>query len=169
MTEQYVQTVDVLTSAKTKAYFIIGLVALMASLAFLIVAVLKNYWFFVGFGALFLLGFVLVQIFESAPSQFVYGATGKRIVFSKRNNAHNAKRIVSIPYDKIIDFDRFADIVCDGDVIACENTGAEGVYALKFVDEDGSDKRVLFSPDDYLLAFLQENLKEGNDVENHLS
>ena len=169
MTEQYVQTVDVNTSAKTKAIFIGGIVALMASLAFLIVAVLKNHWFFVGFGVLFLLGFALVQVFESAPSQFIYGVSSKRIVFSKRNNAHNTKRIVSVPFDKIIDFAEFGDLVEAGDIIACENVGDAGVYAIAFCDEENKQKRILFNPDDYLTVFLNENLKEKKNVKADLS
>jgi len=160
MTDQYVQTVEVKTSAKMKACFIGGLLCLMSSLAFIIVAVLKNYWFFVGFGVLFVFGFILVQIFESAPSQFIYGLSQKRIVFSKRNNAHNAKRIVSVPFDKVKDFGKFCDLVAAEDITACENAGVVGVYAMTFLNDPGKIQRVLFSPDDYMLALLNENLKE---------
>ena len=171
MTEQYVQTVDVDTSLRTKLLFIVGLAVLLVSLVFIIVAVLVNYWFFVGFGSLFVLGFVLVQMFESAASQYIYGVSTKRIVIYKKNNAHNGKRIANVTFDNVKRFEEFCDIVEDKDIVACKNTSESGVYALVFNDEqEKTVKRILFSPDEYLIAFIKENLsKEVTDVKNHIS
>ncbi len=167
MTEHYVQTQDVKQSAKDRAKLIGGILLMLASLAFLIVAVLVNYWYFVGFGALIIAGLVLVQFYESLAAKFFYATSEKRIVISKKNNAGNGKRLASVEYANVIRVERFSDIVTKDDLIACDNTGDRDVFALCY-KENEVNKRILFKPDDYLIALLKEIMPEKVENETEL-
>ena len=101
MTEQYTQTVEVRTQNSDKAKLIVGILCMMLSLVFLIVAILKNHLFFIGFGVFVVIGFLLVQLFESAPCEFIYSVSPKNLVISKKNNAHNTKRKACISLENI--------------------------------------------------------------------
>ena len=167
MTEYYVQTLDVETSAKDKAKLIGGALLMLFSLAFLIVAVLVNYWFFIGFGAFIVSGMILVQIYESLAAKFCYSTSEKRIVVSKKNNAGNGKRLASVEFASIKRIERFCDIVSKDDIVACDNTGDQDVYALVY-QADGVNKRILFKPDDYLIALLKEIMPEKFEQETEI-
>ena len=167
MTEQYTQTVEVKTSNADKAKLLAGIALLMLSLVFVILGIMKNRLYLIGFGVLFVLGMVLVQIFESSPSEFIYGISAKSLVIAKKNNAHNTKRIACIDLEKVVRIERFLDIVSKNDVIACENPSNLGVFAIVFLDcvkEDDEikqiKKRALLSPDDYMLALFAENFQD---------
>ncbi len=165
MTEQYTQTVEVKTQNSDKTKLIAGIASMMLSLVFLIVAILKNHLFFIGFGVLIVLGFVLVQIFESAPSEFIYSISPKSLVVSKKNNAHNTKRKACISLEKIESIELFSDIATSGDLVCCENSSDMAVYAVIYSEYDKDfevekHKRLLFCPDEYMLALLKENFAD---------
>lgn len=165
MTEQYTQTVEVRTQNSDKAKLIAGILCMMFSLVFLIVAILKNYLFFIGFGVFIVIGFALVQIFESAPSEFIYSISPKNLVISKKNNAHNTKRKACISLENVERIELFTDIVDSGDLVCCENSSEKSVYALIYSDFDKDfevekHKRLLFCPDEYMLALLKENFAD---------
>lgn len=167
MTEQYTQTLEVPTSAQNKAKLIVGIALMMLSLVFLVIGILKIRWVLIAFGALLVIGFVLVQLFESAASEYIYNISPKSFVISKKNNAHNTKRIAQIDIEKIIRIERFLDIVAPKDIVACENSSDKNVYAVVFEQEIKYDdqtvvkcRRALISPDDYMLALFEENLGE---------
>ncbi len=164
MTEQYTQVVEVKTQNADKIKLILGILLCMLSLVFFVVAILKNRLFFIGFGVLLALGFVFIQLFESAPSVFIYSISPKSLVISKKNNAHNTKRVVCISLENIVRFEAFSDILDNKDIVACESVSNSGVYSIVYKDKMKDDfgeiekySRLLFSPDDYLLALLQEN------------
>lgn len=181
MTEQYTQTVEVKTSNADKAKLFLGIALLMLSLVFMILGIMKNRLYFIGFGVLFVLGMLLVQIFESSPSEFIYGLSAKSLVIAKKNNAHNTKRIARIDLEKVVRIERFSDIVDKKDLIACSDVSDANVFAIIFVEEIRQDdeqkqvtKRLLISPDDYLLALFAENFKnkfvgEETDEQDHIS
>ncbi|MBO4380648.1 MAG: hypothetical protein J5815_00665 [Clostridia bacterium] len=167
MTEQYTQTLEVPTSTKDKAKLIVGIALMMLSLVFLVVGILKIRWLLICFGVLLVIGFVLVQFFESAASEYMYSISPKSFAISKKNNAHNTKRLVQIDIEKIVRIERFLDFIAPKDIIACENSGAKNVYAVVFEQEIKYDdqtvvkcRRALISPDDYMLALFEDNLGE---------
>ena len=168
MTEQYTQTVEVPSTNSDKAKLIIGIAFMMASLAFLIVAILKNKWFYIGFGALLVIGFVAVQLFESAASEYFYSISEKSFAVSKKNNAHSTKRMVCIPLESIIRVENFCDVQTDDDIVACPKISGNGVFSVVF--EQNSQKisrknnaiygRLLIEPDEYMLALFKEKLSD---------
>ncbi|MBR4800061.1 MAG: hypothetical protein IK048_00055 [Clostridia bacterium] len=171
MTEQYTQIVEIPTTNRDKAKLIAGIAFVLASLAFLIVGILKSKFFLIGFGVLFMAGFVLIQAFESAASEYVYSISPKSFAVSKKNNAHNTKRIAILNLEKVIRVERFCDVVSKGDIIACENSGARDVFALVYEKERRIDDettkygRLLLTPDDYMLALFNENFGDKPIIE----
>ena len=147
----------------------------MLSLVFVILGIMNNRLYFIGFGVLFVLGMILVQIFESSPSEFIYGLSAKSLVIAKKNNAHNTKRIAHIHLDKIVRIERFTDLLERKDIIACANVSDADVYSVIYFDEVKEDdeikqikKRALISPDDYMVALFAENFKDkfvGDEID----
>ena len=172
MTEQYTQTVEVPTKNADKAKLIAGIALSMLSLIFLVLGVMNNRLFFIGFGVLLVLGFVMIQLFESAPSVYIYSVSPKSLVISKKNNAHSTKRVACISLGKVIHFEEFTDVADSKDIVACEDLSLSGVYSVVFKDtlkddfgEVEKSKRLLFSPDDYMLALLKaEFSKQGEEI-----
>ena len=165
MTEQYTQTVEVRTQNSDKAKLIVGILCMMLSLVFLIVAILKNHLFFIGFGVFVVIGFLLVQLFESAPCEFIYSVSPKNLVISKKNNAHNTKRKACISLDNIERIELFSDVVDAVDLVCCENSSEKSVYAVVYSEYDmdfevEKHKRLLFCPDEYMLALLKESFAD---------
>ena len=160
MTEQYTQTIETAVSRSDKIKLISGIAIMMLSLIFLVVAVLKNHLFFIGFAILLAIGFVFVEMFESAPSGYTYSLSSKSIIISKTNNAHRTKRIAWIKIENIVRIEQFCDFKSKDDIVACEVIGDYEVYQIVFHDaENGAQyKRILFKPDGYMIAMLKELL-----------
>ncbi len=82
-----------------------------------------------------------------------------RLVVAKKDLMGKTVKKLSLMLVDVKSLELMQGIADDDDVIACDQTYDKGVYQLVY-GEDGSVRRLLFAPDDYMLALLKEALRD---------
>lgn len=159
MTEQYSQTVEVTVTSKTKAMQWIGIGSVLFSLGFLMLAIFYVWYFVFGFIAILAVGIVYIHLYNTSPKEFIYDISPVRLVIAKKDLMGKTVRKLSLMLEDVKSLELMQGIADDDDVIACDRTYDKGVYQLVY-GEDGNVKRLLFAPDDYMLALLKEALQD---------
>ncbi len=154
MNGNYSQTVEVevTKSSKTKQYVGIGLVLL--SLGFVMLAIFVDWLFMIGFGLAFTLGMVFVQVYNSVAREFVYDVSTKRLVITKKTVINRYKRVLVVLHSDVENLTIMQGLIDEASIVAC-NASDMGVCELNFKEGDNT-KRLLFAPDDYMLALMKE-------------
>lgn len=164
MIEQYVQKLEVSPSLRARKTLFAGVIAILLSLGFVLLAAFLNLLYLIGFFALFISGVLLTQLYFNCAKQFEYDFNAKRLVISKTNMLNKQSRILQISHADVTDYRIFCDTVSESDFTACSDTQDNGVYAISF-KLNGKASRLLFAPDDYLQLLLNRTLAKPNSIE----
>ncbi len=156
MTEQYTQTVDVDIPRFVKRYQFCGILFILFSLGFVMVAIFLSWYALIGFALFFAIGAVNLHIYNSAAKEYIYEVSTERLVIAKKDVLNKTKRIANILFKDVNGFSSLEDMYCeDTDILACSDPYSEGVYALSFCIDN---KRLLFAPDEYMTELIKQNL-----------
>lgn len=158
MTENYEQTVDVPITKQAKAYKNIAIVLFFVVLATVIVAVAVYFLVVIATVVMFSLALVFMGLYNSTTKTFGYSLNNTRIVIYSKDQLGKAKRRADIMFSDIKKYGDFCGIVEKDDLVYCGDTQAQGVKEIVF-SVDGKDKKMLFAPDEYFDALLNEYLK----------
>lgn len=142
-----------------------GIALVLASLGFLMISVFFSWWFMFAFAILFALGCVLIHLYNKVAKEYTYELNRSSLCIVAKDVVNRQKRIMTL-YLK--DIRNFSVMTCmyDGkqDILCCNNCYDMGVWEIRFYFE-GADKRLLFAPDDYMIALINEAIAENNKVE----
>lgn len=163
MTSQYSQTVEVKVSQKTKAMQWIGIAAVLFSLGFLMLAIFFKWYFVFPFLVILAIGIVYMHFYNVSPKEFIYDFSEARLVIAKKDLMGKTRRMLSLLWDDAQGLDIMDGAADENDVHACGDTYERGVYQLTYRDGDAV-RRLLFAPDDYMLALFKEKLGEKFNV-----
>lgn len=165
MVEQYSQTIDVDVTKKSKLMQLAGIALVLASLGFLMVSIFFSWWFMFAFAALFTLGCIAIHLYNKVAKEFTYELNRTCLCVVAKDVVNRQKRILTLYLKDMRGFGVMSSMY-DGkqDILCCNNCYNMGVYEIRF-DFDGTDKRLLFAPDDYMIALLNEAIAENNKVE----
>ncbi len=169
MTEQYTQTVEVTVSSKTKGMQWAGIVAVLLALGFLMLAIFLVWYFVFGMLALLAIGIVYIHFYNISAQEYAYDFSTVRLIVVKKDLMGKQKRILCLVYEDIIDFGIMEGLAEDEDIIACNAAHEAGVYQIVYRNADKT-RRLLFAPDDYLLALLKQRIAScDNATDKELS
>lgn len=158
MNDNYIQNVEINIKPNERKMQISGMALCLISLGFILLAAFYSLYYLIGLVAFFAAGMTLIQIFASTAKQYEYNFNTKRLIVSKTNKINRKFRFWEIATEDIIDFGLFNDFVEHDDVVICDDTKSPGVYYIKFCT-DNKIRRLLFTPDDYMLSLIRLTLK----------
>ncbi len=159
MTELYVQNVENPLNGNARKKQILGVVLTLLGVGLAVVAFAVSYYAFIGTGVLIIFGTLVTMSYNRTIKSFEYGCNTTRLIFSVTTVISRTERKIDILLDDVLEYGKFDDLVSVGDYVMCPDTKEMGVKALVF-SVDGKTERVLFTPDDYMHAFLKETLKK---------
>lgn len=171
MTEQYTQTVEVSVPPRVKARQWIGIFAVLFSLGFLMLTIFLKWYFVFGFLVIFAAGAVYLHLYNTAAKEYTYDFSTQRLVITKKDLLGKQSRILCLIYEDVQSFGIMEGIADDEDTAACNAVNEMGVYQMIY-GEDGKIRRLLFEPDDYMIALLTQvfenirNRRAAADEEN---
>jgi len=157
MTEQYSQTVEVAVTSKTKAMQWIGIAAVLFSLGFLMLTIFLKWYFVFVFIVILAIGIVYLHFYNKTAKEFIYDYSPVRLVIAKKDLMGKTSRILSLLFDDAISCEIMDGAADDDDVMACGAVHERGIYQIVY-SEGEKTRRLLFAPDDYMLALLKEAL-----------
>ncbi len=165
MVEQYSQTIDVDVTKKSKLMQLAGIALVLASLGFLMVSVFFSWWFMFAFAALFALGCGFIHIYNKVAKEYTYELNRTTLTIVAKDVVNRQKRILTLYVKDIKGFSLMTGMFDSRqDILCCSNCYDMGVFEICF-DFDGSNKRLLFAPDDYMVALINETIAQNNKVE----
>ncbi len=157
MTDNYTQSIEVPMSKSTRLKQIICLCLFLIAITLLIISATVNWYIAIAGAVVGYLGGVYLHLFNKSPKQYIYNCSRERIVISMTDVANRTKRIASIEYQDVKRFEVFSDLADNIDVNATSNIGNVGVYLLEY-NEGIIERKLCFEPDDYMIAFIKQNL-----------
>ncbi len=164
MTEQYTQTVEVTVSSKTKSMQWIGIISILLALGFLMLTIFLVWYFVFGMLVLLAAGIIYIHFYNTAAQEYAYDFSTMRLIVVKKDLMGKQKRILCLVYEDIVHFGIMDGLAEDNDIVACNAAHDAGVYQIVYNNAD-KVRRLLFAPDDYLVALLKERL-ENRYIEN---
>lgn len=161
MMDNYEQNVNIDLPKSARSKQIIGVLLILFGLGFILLASLYNYFFFIPMGVFVVAGVVVTHGYNKTVLKYTYSYNYERIAFSTTNVVGRTERKLEITWNDMDSYENFIDVIDPRDFIMCENPRDYGVKALEFHLENGEMHRVLFAPDDYLNALINENYNLG--------
>lgn len=163
MTEQYSQTVEVAVTSKTKAKQWIGIGLVLFSLGFLMLTIFLKWYFVFAFAVILTVGIIYIHNYNNTAKEYIYDFSPKRLVVAKKDVIGRTRRMLSLVYNDVARCGLMEGLAADGDIIACGATHEQGVYQIIYKDGEIT-RRLLFSPDTYMIALLKETLGEKTEI-----
>ncbi len=157
MTEFYSQSVEVSVSSKTKSMQWIGISAILASLGFVMLAIFLSPYYSIGAVALFVIGALYLHFYNTTSKEFTYEFTPTRLVVVKKDLLGKQRRMLTLMLSDVTEFAIMEGLSEERDVAACGAAYEQGVYQIIYKDGE-TLRRLLFLPDDYMIALLRESL-----------
>lgn len=158
MTEQYSQTVEVAVTSKTKAKQWIGIAAVLFSLGFLMATIFVVWYFVFCFLVIFAIGVIYMHFYNVTAKEFTYELSPSRLVIVKKDLMGRQSRILLLLLEDIVQIGLMDALADEDDVVACNAVNERGVYQIVY-SENEKNRRLLFAPDDYMLALLKNRIE----------
>lgn len=167
MVDNYSQSVEIEVSSRAKRLQMAGIALVLFSLGFVLVSVFYNWFFMFGFAVFCAAGIVCMHFYNKTAKEYIYEVNPNRLVIVKKDVMNKQTRVLSLLLKDVTDFCIMNDICNDiddgGDFLFCNKAYDMGVYQIVFKTDGGDSKRVLFVPDEYMIALIQENLQNINN------
>lgn len=161
MTQQYSQTVEVKLSSKTKSLQWIGIALILFSLGFLMLAIFLAWYFAFPFVVVLAVGAVYLHFYNTSAKEYTYEFSPISLVIAKKDLMGKQRRMLVLAFEDVQDFCIMEGLADNNDVTVCGATNECGVYQIIYKDGD-SVRRLLFAPDDYMVALIKEALNNIN-------
>ena len=161
MTDQYSQTVDVSVKGRSRQW--IGVAAFLISLGFLIASIFFNWFMMFGFGFFMIAGVLEMHLYNASIKEYIYDYSPKRLVIAGKDVVNRTRRIMNILFSDVKSFGFLEGYADDSDHICCDSPGTSDVYELIFT-ADGIDRRLIFAPDEYLVALISSQMERKSDA-----
>lgn len=157
MTDIYEQSVELELPKTARTKQIVGVLLILFGAGFILLASLYSYYFFIPTGVFIIAGALVTRDFNRTVLKYTYSLNHERITFSTTNAIGKTERKLEILWKDVDEYGDFLDLIDYRDFVMCENPRDCGVKTLEFHLENGNLHRVLFTPDDYMKALLDEN------------
>lgn len=164
MVEQYSQTLDVEVESKSKQKQWIGIALVLFSLGFLMLSIFYSWWFMFAFAVVFAVGCAFIYLYNKTAKEYTYEFNPKRLTIASKDVVNRQKRVLTLLVKDICEFSIMNDMVDGKDFVCCGKTYEAGVWQISFL-LDGKMRRLLFAPDEYMVALIKEAINENNKVE----
>ena len=156
---KYTQSVGVKISTGGKIMLYAGIALQIASLALLIVGVFVNQFVLFAFIAVLGIGILLGQLYYAQNIEYNYHYAEDRLIFTKKDVRLRVKTLMTVKFDRIISYENFVDFVKNTDKVYLSDVASPENKVLRFTLPDGSEHRIIFTPDEYLNALINEFVK----------
>lgn len=165
MVEQYVQELDVQVSAKHKRMQWAGIFLVLFSLGFLMLAIFLSWFFLIGFALIFAVGIEFIHIYNNVKKEYVYEFNPKRLTIVGKDVVNRQKRLLTLLFKDVESFEIMQDEYDEKcDLLYCQNAYDKGVWQIVFT-LDGVKRRLLFAPDEYMVALIRETMQQNNKLD----
>lgn len=156
---KYTQSVKVKISTGGKIMLYAGVILQIASLALLIVGIFVNQYVLFAFIGVLGIGVLLSQLYYAQTIEYNYHYADDRLIFTKKDVRLRAKALMTVKFDRILSYGEFTDFVQNTDKVYLADVASPDNKVLRFTLPDGSEHRIIFTPDDYLNALIREFVK----------
>lgn len=158
MTYSYEQSIDIELPKTARIKQIVGVLLILFGLGFVLLASLYSYYFFIPVGVFVIAGALVTWNYNKTVLKYIYSYNGERIAFSTTNVVGKTERKLEILWADVDEYGDFLDLIDPRDFVMCANPRDYGVKTIEFHLENGEIHRVLFAPDDYMKALIDENV-----------
>lgn len=156
---KYTQSVQKTISSRGKITLYAGVALEIASVALLIVGIFVNLYVLFAFIGVLAIGALLCQIYYSLTIEYNYNFADDALIITKKDVRLRRTTLLTVKFDSVLKYEIFADCVNKEDKNYMAYNDDPLNKALTFKMADGTEVRMLFSPDDYLNALICEKLK----------
>ncbi len=166
MTQNYNQSVDVQISSSERSKQWIGIFSILFSLGFVMVSIFYSWYFMIGFALAFAFGAFNLHVYNKTAKEYLYEFSLDRLTIVKKDVVNRQYRALSLLIKDITDFDIMTDMCEDEDAcLYCSKAYDRGVYQITYRYQ-GSLRKALFAPDEYLIALIKEAIKENTRLDD---
>ncbi len=163
MTEQYVQSIDVEVSQSAKSMQWTGIALILASMGFVLLSAFYNWWFMVGFVAVLAAGGVLLHFYNKTPKEYAYEFSPSRLRIISKDVVNRQRVYLDLLFKDVVGFEIMQDVYDEKRDLLCASKAYEnGVWQIRFKLEN-DNKRLLFAPDEYMIALINEAMAQKFD------
>lgn len=164
MVEQYSQTLEVEVGQKSKQKQWIGIALVLFSLGFLMLSIFYSWWFMFGFASIFVVGCIFIYSYNKTAKEYTYEFNPTRLTIACKDVVNRQKRILTLLLKDVQEFSVMSDIADDDDLACCNKAYDMGVWQIIFM-LDGKKRRLLFAPDEYMIALINEAIKQNSGLD----
>jgi len=158
MTDRYSQTVDVEVKNAQIKYQILGISSILIGLGAIVLSVFISYYFMFGLAVFGILGIVFIHEYNGYPKEFTYELSLESFVVIKKDLVNRQKRILYLLLKDIEIISVLDGLFDDTDLVACSKN-SKNMYQIIY-NENDQHKRLIISPDEYMIALLNEKENE---------
>lgn len=156
MTDNYSQSVEVEVSTSAKTMQWVGICLALASLGFVLLSAFYNWWLMFGFAALAIAGGVLIHFYNKTAKEYAYDFSQSRLRIVAKDVVNRQRVYVELLWNDAQNFEVMTDIFDPKRDLLCASKAYErGVWQIEF-KLGAQSKRLLFAPDDYMIALIKE-------------
>ena len=155
MIANYKQKLSLKISKKQRVLQIVSIAVQVLSLGFIVVGVIVDFYYYIGFLLMYGLGVGLYQLYYSTTREYEYVLTDSHLVFYKNDIRLHAKLILILNLTDINSMKTFTDLVKDGELVLLDNPSRSDAKEIEYV-QNGKTSYVLFAPDEYMVALLED-------------
>ncbi len=190
MTSRYNQEVEKKVTKMDKKMQIWGVVFVLLSFGFLVLSIFGNWLFLIPFLFFLATGIGCQQVYINTTTAYIYELSETHLIFAKKSIMNKTKTMAVIELEKIELLEVFSQNSSKNDIVATPSVQKYGVMAISAecdsiltsknkkqseinydfaVDlakyENETKRQILFSPDTYMIALLQQKLGDKVNVE----
>lgn len=169
MVDRYIQEVETATPTKYGVMHFIGTLVELAAVGLILAAVFFSYYLFIAVGVLLVVGIALNQSYNGRPKKYQYAINSARLVVSVESQLGKRARKLELLLCDVVDSAQFADILNRDDLDYSLDSRQAGVFAVTFKTSDGTLRRMLWSPDDYMQVLFAEFLEQSKAEKSAVS
>lgn len=164
MTENYNQSVEVELTSSARAKQWSGIFGVLFSLGFVMVSIFYSWYFMIAFAVAFVFGAINLHLYNKTAREYLYEFSQNRITFVKKDVVNRQFRVLSLLIKDIRSFEVMNDICDDSQALYCSKAYDIGVWQISY-EYEGTLRKALFAPDDYMIALIKEAIKENTSLE----
>ena len=156
MTDHYSQTIDVEVSQKMRQLQWVGITMILASLGFILISAFYSWYFMFGFAALLVGGAVCIHFYNKTAKEYTYEFSPSRLKVIEKDVVNRQRVYLDLLWKDVCGFEIMNDVYDEKSDLLCASKAYEsGVWQIVFKVEN-EKKRLLFTPDDYLVLLIKE-------------
>ncbi len=166
MTDNYSQAVDILIERGARRLQWIGIFAVLFSLGFVMISIFYNWLFMIAFALVLAIGIVCIYKYNRLAKEYIYEFSKTCLTFVKKDVVNRQSVVCRVAYTDVKAFEIMNEGYFENDNtrLYCSKAYDMGVYQLR-VDVEGKEMKILFAPDDYMIALINEAIKENTAIE----